>query len=64
MISGKNCRDQWVDHIRNDDIREILYVGSADEAASNRIMRWFGRGHRMSGVRILNVELPDRTERG
>ena len=68
MIAGTNRREQWENHIRNDDIREMLNVKSVEEAASESRLRWFGHVQRMDEVRlpkrILNAELPGRRGRG
>jgi len=68
MIAGTNRREQWENHIRNDDIREILNVESVEEAAGKSRPRWYGHVQRMNEVRlpkkILNSELPGRRRRG
>ena len=67
-IAGVNLREQWDNHIRNDDIRENLRVSSVEEAARVSRLRWFGHVQRMRDdrlpKRILSAEVPGVRLRG
>ena len=67
-IARVNRREQWDNHIRNDDIRENLGVLSVEEAARVSRLRWFGHVQRMQDYRlpkrILSAEVPGVRPRG
>ena len=67
-IAGVNHREQWDNHIRNDDIRENLRVSSVEEAARVSRLRWVGHVQRMRDdrlpKRILSAEVPGVRLRG
>jgi len=47
-----NRREQWDNHIRNDDIRENLGVTSVEEVARVSRLRWFG--HICKGCKMID----------
>ena len=67
-IVGVNRREQWDNHITNDDIRESLGVVSVEEAARISRLRWFGHVQRMHcdrlPKRILSAEVSGARGRG
>ena len=67
-IAKVNRREQWDNHIWNDDIRENLGVTSVEEAARVSRLRLFGHVQRMRDdrlpKRILFAEVPDVRGRG
>lgn len=67
-IARVNRREQWENHIRNEDIRENLGVASVEEAARVSRLRWFGHVQRMGDNRlpkkILSAEVPGVRPRG
>jgi hypothetical protein len=67
-IAKVNRREQWDNHIRNDDIRENLGVRSVEEAARVSRLRWYGHVQRMGNSRlpkrILNAQVPGVRPRG
>ena len=67
-IAKVNRREQWDNHIRNDDIRENLGVSSVEEAARASRLRWFGHVQRMGNdrlpKRILDAQVPGVRPRG
>ena len=67
-IARVNRREQWENHIRNEDIRESLGVASVEEAARVSRLRWFGHVQRMGDNRlpkkILSAEVPGVRTRG
>lgn len=68
MIEGTSRRDQWENHIRNEDIRDRLGVSSVEEAVRESRLRWFGQVQRMQDDRlpkkILAAEVLGRRGRG
>src|SRR6201995_2497319 len=45
-VAGVNRREQWDNHIRNDDIRENWRVSSVEEGTRCSRLRWFGNVQR------------------
>jgi len=67
-IAKVNRREQWDNHIRNDDFRENLGVTSVEKAARVSRLRWYGHVQRMGNSRlpkrILNAQVPGVRPRG
>ena len=67
-IARVNRREQWDNHITNDNIRENLGVTSVEEAARVSRLRWFWHVERMRDdrlpKRILSAVVPGVIGRG
>src|ERR1700744_6682995 len=68
MIAKTSRRQQWDEHIRNEDIRVNLGVNSVEKAASVSRLRWFGHVQRMQSDRlpwrIMSEEVQGKRCRG
>src|SRR6201996_4227983 len=68
MIAKTSRRQQWDEHIRNEDIRVNLGVNSVEEAARVSRLRWFGHKQRMQSDRlprrIMSEEVQGKRCRG
>src|SRR6202000_2297969 len=54
-IARVNRREQWDDHIRNDDIRENLGVTTVEEAARVSRLRWYVQRIYLQMFRVLEA---------
>lgn len=52
MVAKTSRRQQWDEHIRNEDIRENLGVSSVEEAVRVSRLRWFEHVQRMQASRL------------
>ena len=68
MIAKTSRRQQWDEHIRNEDIRVNLEVNSVEEAARVSRLRWLGHVQRMQSDRlprrIMSEEVKGKRGRG
>ena len=68
MIAKTSRRQQWDEHIRNEDIRVNLGVNSVEEAARVSRLRWFGHVQRVQSDRlprrIMSEEVQGKRGRG